>query len=195
MIMKTTRLLSLAALGLSLFFAATGQAAQPANLLKHADLPAGVEAAKDPWQFSLWLLTDEQKSGDQIQWGVATQDDSSRALQIRTTVPFKSQLWWQQRLPVSGSGHYHFSVKAKVTTQSSATRAQTNVGLYFLGEGNRWLTFVPLKSTAKPGDGWVELSGKIVAPEEATVVTARLGVEFTGETEVLFKDPVLTLVP
>jgi hypothetical protein len=192
--MKHTSLRALAALGISLFLTVTGLTAQPENLLKNPDFTTVSEGKPASWQFSLWNLTEEQKTGGQVLWSAVKQGADSNALAIQTSSPVKAHLWWQQSLPVSGSGNYRFSVKVKLATKTPATRATLNVGLYFLGEGKRWLNFDQLKAPSKPGADWIELSGLIAAPEEAATVTARLGVDFNGEIEFLIKDPVLTLV-
>jgi len=167
----------------------TLNAESPDNLLTNSDFisDSGVIPG---WQFSTWNLAQNIEMAKQVDWGVVDETDGTHSLSFKTKAPIKNNLWWQQRLNISGSGRYELSVSVKLVRKDEAV-AHYGVGIYFLDGEGKWLAFERLESSGTPSGGWEEISGTILAPEEAASLTVRLGADFDGEVEFLVKNPVL----
>lgn len=161
------------------------------NLLKNADLSQGKGQEVPDWRFSTWNLEGKPALQDGIDWQLVDMEDGVRGLSIKAKNPLKAHVWWQQTLDVSGSGSYHLSVKAKATFDTKESRASLSVGIHFMDAAGEWLGYQSLPAASMTGD-WEEVSGTIVVPEAAAKMGVRLGVDFEGVVDVVFKDVVLT---
>lgn len=160
------------------------------NLLKNSDFISDSRGVAG-WQFSTWNFDRNIELAKQIDWGVANEADGTHSLSFQTKTPIKSNLWWQQRLDISGSGQYELSVSVKLVRKGDGTKATVGVGIFFLNGEGKWMSFEQLKPSVTSSGDWEEISGTILAPEEATSLAVRLGVDFDGEIEFFAKNPVL----
>jgi hypothetical protein len=164
------------------------------NLLKNPDFTISTDQGLEDWQFSTWHFSQNPLLAKQVEWKVVDEEDGSKVLSIVSTSPIKANLWWQQRLNITGSGNYELSVQVKAKGKDDAARITLGVGIYFLDADGQWISYEQFKPTSSvPSGEWEEVRGTVLAPENATTLTVRLGADFEGEVAIYFKSPVLTV--
>lgn len=162
------------------------------NLLQN---PALNGTGKNPahWDFSIWNVKQTPGLADLVDWGL-TDVDGQRVLFISSKPGAKANLWWQQRMDVTGSGNYRLSVHAKAEAREESAVGAISVGIYFLDANSKWLAYKQLPASQKLSGDWQLIEGNILAPEESARLVVRIGVDFKGSVMAYFNEPVLQSV-
>lgn len=160
-----------------------GAAAQSSNLLRNPDF-AQIEGRKvASWLFSDWNLKDDPAQLENYEWGVR-----DGALFFATKEATQGQMWWQQTVDAIPGETVKMKAKVKSSIEDRKYGAP-RVGVYFLGENDKWLGIQ--ESTSIPfdtGGDWFAVEQTVSVPEDARKMGVRLGAMFDGSVDVSFQE-------
>lgn len=165
--------------------------AQSKAPLRNADFLQGDGEQVTAWEFSTFNLKNDSSQQDLFEWG-SEDAGGTKALFFATKESIRGNMWWQQILTASPGESYKLKVAIKGALEAGKY-ARPSVGVYFLGENNKWLGYQEISGLDfSSADEWKTVEETVTAPEDAVKMGVRLGAMFDGAIHVAFKDLELT---
>jgi len=163
------------------------------NLLRNGNFEKGGGETIADWDFQTSHLPNDPADREHVVWESLKEASGNRCLRVASTAPIEKLmvLWTQENKLSPGSYHLKFRAKGSLKKQEGEWGAP-DAGVYFLDEKRKWISFVPVPGLAFTND-WKEYQLDFTAPENATVIGVRFGLNCRGGiAEILVDDAVLT---